>query len=75
MYSIILIILLTIIVITLFDKSKNKNKSDSKIKNIFNSTKIIIFVVSIIILIYSFKITNITNVNKLPEIYTKNIDF
>uniref|UniRef100_A0A6C0J329 Uncharacterized protein n=1 Tax=viral metagenome TaxID=1070528 RepID=A0A6C0J329_9ZZZZ len=87
MYPIFLVILFTSSIIYLFsksdksyksDKSDKSYKSDKSLKNIFNKSKTIIFVISIILLVYTFnnetiKIDKIEKV--LPEIYTNRVNF
>ena len=78
MYPIFLVILFTSSIIYLFSKSDKSYKSDKSLKNIFNKSKTIIFVISIILLVYTFnnetiKIDKIEKV--LPEIYTNRVNF
>ena len=73
MYSIILIILTSIIILYLFENSKSNNITNTFIENIFNNSKVIIFVICVLILTYNLK--NKSTSKLMPEIYTNNVDF
>jgi len=87
MYPIFIVILFTSSIIYIFSKSDKyenfnqsdkSDKSDKSFKNIFNKSKTILFVISIILLVHTFNNENI-KINKieniLPDIYVNRVNF